>query len=392
MSAGSRPALRPPSAQDFTSRLRSPAVAARIGVWLAVCFAITFLTGLVSHYAQNLDHPVPFPTSPSWGYRVNQGLHVTAGYAAVPLLLVKLWTVFPQLFQRVPLGDVRRMLVHGLERLSILVLVAAAIFQLVTGVLNSAQWYPWSFSFRPSHYAIAWVAIGALAVHVAVKLPIIRDVLLGDVDDTTHDRPGATESSVLSRRGLLRSTWAAAAVAVLTTAGSTVPWLREVSVFGVRSGEGPQGVPINRSAEQAGVTSDAVGEAYRLEVAAGDRSVSLTRDDLAAMTQHTEDLPIACVEGWSASGTWRGVRVSDVLARVGAPASSTVVVRSLQQRGAFATTLLQDNFVADERTLLALDLNGEELSLDHGYPCRVIAPNRPGVLQTKWVTRLEVQA
>ena len=65
---------------------------------------------------------------------------------------------------------------------------------------------------------------------------------------------------------------------------------------------------------------------------------------------------------------------------------------SLQQRGAFATTLLQGNFVADERTLLALALNGEELSLDHGYPCRVIAPNRPGVLQTKWVTRLEVQA
>ena len=25
-------------------------------------------------------------------------------------------------------------------------------------------------------------------------------------------------------------------------------------------------------------------------------------------------------------------------------------------------------------------------------PCRVVAPNRPGVLQTKWVRRLEVQA
>ncbi|WP_148668402.1 molybdopterin-dependent oxidoreductase, partial [Streptomyces sp. WAC05950] len=27
--------------------------------------------------------------------------------------------------------------------------------------------------------------------------------------------------------------------------------------------------------------------------------------------------------------------------------------------------------------------------LDHGYPARIIAPNRPGVLQTKWVGRLE---
>ena len=32
----------------------------------------------------------------------------------------------------------------------------------------------------------------------------------------------------------------------------------------------------------------------------------------------------------------------------------------------------------------------EPLDLDHGYPCRVIAPNRPGVLQTKWVASLEV--
>ena len=27
---------------------------------------------------------------------------------------------------------------------------------------------------------------------------------------------------------------------------------------------------------------------------------------------------------------------------------------------------------------------------DHGAPCRLIAPNRPGVLQTKWIERVEV--
>ena len=31
------------------------------------------------------------------------------------------------------------------------------------------------------------------------------------------------------------------------------------------------------------------------------------------------------------------------------------------------------------------------LHLDHGYPLRLIGPNRPGVLQTKWVTRLVVR-
>lgn len=110
------------------------------------------------------------------------------------------------------------------------------------------------------------------------------------------------------------------------------------------------------------------------------------------MPQHDEELPIACVEGWSASGRWSGVRVRDLTALVGATGGEDVVVTSLQESGPFRVTTLQGDFVDDERTLLALGLAGEELDLDHGFPCRVIAPNRPGVLQTKWVGRLEVQA
>lgn len=44
----------------------------------------------------------------------------------------------------------------------------------------------------------------------------------------------------------------------------------------------------------------------------------------------------------------------------------------------------------DSQTLIALELNGEPLDLDHGYPARLIAPSRPGVLQTKWISRIEV--
>jgi DMSO/TMAO reductase YedYZ molybdopterin-dependent catalytic subunit len=45
----------------------------------------------------------------------------------------------------------------------------------------------------------------------------------------------------------------------------------------------------------------------------------------------------------------------------------------------------------DPLTLIALRLNGAVLHVDHGYPARLIAPNRPGVLQTKWVGRLTVR-
>jgi len=110
------------------------------------------------------------------------------------------------------------------------------------------------------------------------------------------------------------------------------------------------------------------------------------------MEQRTHSLPIACVEGWSAAATWTGVRFSELLDLVDAPDDAIIRVKSLQQKGAFGTTELPGSFARDGLTLLALQLNGEELDIDHGYPCRLIAPNRPGVFQTKWVTRIEVVA
>jgi DMSO/TMAO reductase YedYZ molybdopterin-dependent catalytic subunit len=121
------------------------------------------------------------------------------------------------------------------------------------------------------------------------------------------------------------------------------------------------------------------------------RPLSLSREQLLALPQHTADLPIVCVEGWSAGGRWTGVRVRDLIALAGGdPDGATAEVRSLQQHSAYRTSQLNAQHVRDGDTLLALRLNGEALHVDHGYPCRLIAPNRPGVQLTKWVTHLEV--
>ncbi|MDQ3094846.1 MAG: molybdopterin-dependent oxidoreductase [Actinomycetota bacterium] len=404
-----------PKPTDFTSRLRGPEVTSRVGLWLGICFLIAFVTGLYSHFQQDMPGWLTLPTRPVSLYRVTQGLHVIAGSAAVPLLLVKLWSVFPKLFDRLDLGNVRRLGLQLAERGSIALLISAAIFQLSTGLLNTTHWYPWDFSFRATHYAVGWVAIGSLLVHIAVKLPVIRDAITGPVDgppppdDRSDDEAGSapmpTETSQpaepvtaghgtpgLSRRGLLRATWLATGVVVLSTAGATVPLLRKISIFGVRDGDGPQGVPINKSAAAAGVTDLARDPGYQLELVSGDRSVKLSLDELIQMPQTDSTLPIACVEGWSATGDWRGVRLRDLLDLVDAPADVDVVATSLQKSGAFRSSQLPSQFVEDPLTLLALRLNGEPLSIDHGFPCRVIAPNRPGVLQTKWVAKLEVLA
>ncbi len=371
---------RPPHEEDFPGRLHSPRLAARIGLWLGIAFGVAFVTGLLSHAIQHPPWWFSWPSRPVSLYRITQGLHVIAGTMAVPLLLAKLHVVYPRLFSWPPV----RSPVHALERLSVLGLVASAFFELATGLLNIAQVYPWGFFFPSAHFAVAFVAIGSILVHVAVKLPVIRQAL-GEplaADEPDDGRPG--------RRAFLAGTGVAALAAFLVTAGQTITPLRRLAVLSPRSGEGPQGLPINKSAAEAGVTQTARDPAYRLVLVgpSGQRELSLA--DLQELPQHEADLPIACVEGWSASARWSGVRMADLAALAGAPADADLAVESIQRGGLYRASTLPAAHVRDPLTLLALRVNGAELDVDHGYPARVIAPSRAGVLQTKWVGRIEV--
>jgi DMSO/TMAO reductase YedYZ molybdopterin-dependent catalytic subunit len=364
--------------------LRGTAVTARVGVALGIAVTICFLTGLISHFIQ---HPQPWffwPTRPVWLYQFTQGVHVISGIALIPLLVVKLWSVYPKLFERPIIGGLTRQL----ERASILVLVGSMIFQLSTGIMNIAQWYAFKFFFTTSHYAMAYVAAGAILVHIGVKLPVIRRALGEPLEEIPtgelmpHRGP--------SRRAVLGGTWLAVGVATVLTAGQTVSWLRHVSLLAPRSGQGPQGVPVNRSAWAAGVLRSAQSPDYRLTVVNGGNSKAFTVAELAAMPQTTHRLPIACVEGWSATADWTGVVLADLVKAVGGSPDSDVRMISLERPGPYSRTVLPARHARDSMTLIALKVNGQTLDLDHGYPCRLIAPTRPGVLQTKWLTRIEV--
>ena len=161
--------------QHFQDSLATPARTTRatvvIGRLLGSGFVICFLTGLYSHFLQDPLSWMRFPTGPANLYRITQGLHVATGIACIPLLLAKLWTVYPLLFVFPPFRTVRQ----ALERASIAVLISSVIVQLATGLLNTYQWYPFPWAFRGVHYALSWVIIGSLTLHVSAQLPkIIR--------------------------------------------------------------------------------------------------------------------------------------------------------------------------------------------------------------------------
>ena len=162
----SRPRVWP----HFSSPLRSTAVTARLGRVLGIFFGICFVTGMLSHYQYHPWGWLPEPASPVQAYRLTQGLHVATGVASIPLLLAKLWSVYPNLFRWPPIRSIG----HAIERLSVFVLVATAIVQLTTGFLNTLDWYPWPWSFASTHRYLAYVLIGSILVHLGIKLPDIK--------------------------------------------------------------------------------------------------------------------------------------------------------------------------------------------------------------------------
>ena len=114
------------------------------------------------------------------------------------------------------------------------------------------------------------------------------------------------------------------------------------------------------------------------------------------MPQHTARLPIGCVQGWSTVQTWSGVRLADLAAAACVLTPSSARVRSLQKIadariGDYSHTALQANQVLDPDAMLALRVNGADLSPDHGYPARIIVPALPGVHNTKWVSSIDFQ-
>ncbi|MFD4501358.1 molybdopterin-dependent oxidoreductase [Streptomyces sp. NPDC058457] len=401
---------RLPSSPGFwRSPLRGTWFTSVLGLVLLVGITVLFVTGLVSYAAYNPDlAPVndqtpdkgilgfylfSWPTDPYWLYRVTQGLHVTLGIALIPVLLAKLWSVVPKLFTLPP----ARSLAHALERISLLLLVGGGLFEFTTGVLNVQLDYLFPGSFYPLHFYGAWVFFAAFLAHAALKTPAaLRAVRQRRLDEGESAAP-RPDAPTVSRRGALWFVGGASLLLLVTTAGQSIGGaLRRTALLaphgGADPGSGPNGFQINKTAAYAGIDTKETGEeAWRLVVTGrGGRTVRLSRTELLRLPQHSAALPIACVEGWStADQWWRGVRLRDLAALVGYDGDPPdVFVESIQRHGAFRRAALRANQVADPRSLLALQVNGEDLSPDHGYPARVIVPAAPGVLNTKWVARM----
>ena len=400
----------PFSTKRWKSPIRGPWLTSVFGAVLLVGIPLEFLTGLLSYAAYNPrlgNDPNPnhglfgfylfdWFTRPSWLYRVNEGIHVMLGLALVPVVLAKLWSVMPKLFAWPPWRSVAQLL----ERLSLILIVGGVVFEMSTGIMDIE--YLNKIDFYPGHFFGAWAFIAGFVIHVCVKFGDMATALrsrkftaelrtgLADTRSEPSDSDLVAPEPApptISRRGVLALVGGTSLVVVLLTAGETIGGaMQRLAVFGThyRSlGVGPNQFPVNHTAEAKGITTANTGSDWRL-VLEGAHRVSLSRSDLLAMQLTTADLPIACTEGWSTLQRWTGVPLADLARTAGVRQPGTTTLRSIDG----GEVLLSGSQTEAADSLLALRVNGGDLSPDHGYPARMVVPSAPGTHCLKWMNHI----
>jgi DMSO/TMAO reductase YedYZ molybdopterin-dependent catalytic subunit len=377
---------------------------------LLIGIPIEFVTGLLSYAAYNPrlgNDPNPnhglfglylfnWATSPPWLYRVIEGTHVMLGLVLVPVVLAKLWSVMPKLFSWPPWTSVAQCL----ERLSVVLVVGGALSEMTTGILNID--YRDVVNFRSAHFYGAWAFMAGLAVHVFVKFgTMLRSLrsrrftaeLRVNLAGTRPEPPDGSlvapepAEPTISRRGVLALVGGSSLAVFVLTAGETIGGAaRRLALFGTHyrsPGTGPNHFPVNNTAVSRGIRAGEIGSEWRL-VLVGTRRVLLSRDELLAMPLTTADLPIACTEGWSTTQSWTGVPLADLARLAGATGDGPTLIKSLDS---LALTLSASQ-VSASSSMLALRVNGADLSVDHGFPARVIVPSAPGTHNLKWMSEI----
>jgi DMSO/TMAO reductase YedYZ molybdopterin-dependent catalytic subunit len=104
--------------------------------------------------------------------------------------------------------------------------------------------------------------------------------------------------------------------------------------------------------------------------------------ELAELTQSCVRVDLHCASGWSARDlSWDGVPASALIDRF-PPPRGTLGILVYGEYGYSANVRLSD--LLEPTTLLAVGLNGAPLTLEHGFPVRLVVPHLYAHKSPKW--------
>ena len=127
----------------------------------------------------------------------------------------------------------------------------------------------------------------------------------------------------------------------------------------------------------------------------------LTLDDIKALPRVEMTTELKCIEGWSIVVNWTGARFSDFIAKY-QPKTRDGNAPDIEKQPEnllpyVSLTTPDENYyvgwdlpsILHPQTVLAYEMNGSPLSLEHGAPLRLATATKYGIKQIKRIGRIE---
>ena len=134
---------------------------------------------------------------------------------------------------------------------------------------------------------------------------------------------------------------------------------------------------------------DIDGDTYRLEISGlVDNKKPWTLPELNQLPEVSQITRHVCVEGWSAIGSWQGIRLSDFLKLIGADTTAKYVW--FQCAEGYSNTIDMPTALHPQ-TQLTLKFDHKTLPTAYGFPIKIRIPTKLGFKNPKYVTAMWVQ-
>jgi DMSO/TMAO reductase YedYZ molybdopterin-dependent catalytic subunit len=254
-----------------------------------------------------------------------------------------------------------------------LVLAGLAVVVLITGVLHST-----GIVGHIGPFTVLWV-------HVASALLLIPILVWHFFARQTTPR-----TTDLARRNLLRLSGLTSAAAIVwlgldkSVALAQLPGSRRrFSGSHERSSFIPETVPVTSWLDDR--IPDLSASSWQLAIDNHVEQKVMTLEKLNSLLNEEFVAELDCTSGWYTSQVWSGVRLDSLIDR------SIFDEAEMRSIGVWSATGYVRRFpVHDlERLWLVTEMGGAPLSPGHGFPARLVAPDRRGFWWVKWVVRIE---
>lgn len=132
---------------------------------------------------------------------------------------------------------------------------------------------------------------------------------------------------------------------------------------------------------------------YRLKVyGMVENPLELSLDDIKSMKKQTQVTLHNCIQGWSGVAEWAGVPTRDILKMCKPTKGAKYVIFhcfDVYGDGFPYYSGLRTSDLKDKQSILAFEMNGKDLPLNHGDPIRLRVEHKTGYKMAKWIKAIE---